>query len=293
MNPGCPHLSCSSPHVISHGYYPRKDDSRRLKRFLCKGCGKSFSHSTLSLEYKQRKRRINLPFLKLYCSSLSLRRIALVLGVNIKTAERRFFYWSKRSQGELRALYEKLQHDPVTHLQLDDLITIEHTKLKPLSVTTMVDAKRRLILGTRVSIIPAFGHLAALSRKKYGKRISQHKQKLTELFEQMVPIVHPQALIEFDKHKLYPQVQRQFFPQAEVKRYEGEKGCVVGQGELKKISYDPLFKINHTLAMLRANINRLVRRTWCTTKKPENLQHHLNIFIYFYNQYLLKNPLEG
>jgi hypothetical protein len=29
--------------------------------------------------------------------------------------------------------------------------------------------------------------------------------------------------------------------------------------------------------MLRANLNRLFRRTWCTTKKPEGLIDHLSI----------------
>jgi hypothetical protein len=50
----------------------------------------------------------------------------------------------------------------------------------------------------------------------------------------------------------------------------------------------PLFKINHTCAMLRANINRLFRRTWCTTKRPEMLKNHLDIYLHFHNKYLLK-----
>jgi hypothetical protein len=58
---------------------------------------------------------------------------------------------------------------------------------------------------------------------------------------------------------------------------------VTGQGELKKTTHDPLFAINHTLAMLRANINRLIRRTWCTTKKPERLIDHLWIYIRYHN----------
>ncbi|MCT4641319.1 MAG: hypothetical protein N4A33_03410, partial [Bacteriovoracaceae bacterium] len=63
---------------------------------------------------------------------------------------------------------------------------------------------------------------------------------------------------------------------------------IAGQGELKRVYFDPLFKINHTLAMLRANINRLMRRTWCTTKDPIRLSDHLELFIYYYNQIYLK-----
>ena len=67
----------------------------------------------------------------------------------------------------------------------------------------------------------------------------------------------------------------------------GGRGCVTGQGELKKLRFDPLFALNHTCAMLRANINRLFRRTWCTTKKKERLEQHLAVYMDFHNRILL------
>ena len=58
-----------------------------------------------------------------------------------------------------------------------------------------------------------------------------------------------------------------YFPQAEYIQFKGKKSAVSGQGELKKVGHDPLFSINHTFAMCRGNINRLIRKTCCTTKK--------------------------
>jgi hypothetical protein len=40
--------------------------------------------------------------------------------------------------------------------------------------------------------------------------------------------------------------------------------------------------------MLRANINRLFRRTWCTTKKKERLEQHLTVYMDFHNRVLLQ-----
>ena len=60
--------------------------------------------------------------------------------------------------------------------------------------------------------------------------------------------------------------------------FYGRKGCVAGQGEMKKVGFDPLFSINHTFAMMRANISRLNRRTWNTTKKLSALVDHLSIY---------------
>ena len=55
-----------------------------------------------------------------------------------------------------------------------------------------------------------------------------------------------------------------------------------------EVQFDPLFSLNHTCAMLRANVNRLIRRTWCTTKKLQPLIDHLEIYTKYHNQILLK-----
>jgi hypothetical protein len=166
-------------------------------------------------------------------------------------------------------------------------VTIEHTKLKPVTVSLAVDVDKRVILGANVASIRAFGHLADLSRRKYGQRENKHSQALHSLFGTLRPLVHPLAKIESDEHKRYPYFVRKHFPQANYTQYKGGRGCVAGQGELKKLTFDPLFILNHTCAMLRANINRLVRKTWCTTKSLERLQMHLDIFIDFYNRVYL------
>ena len=59
------------------------------------------------------------------------------------------------------------------------------------------------------------------------------------------------------------------------------------QGELKRTGWDPLFTINHTLAMLRDNIKRLTRRTWCTTKQQSALEDVIAIYMHFHNSRLV------
>ena len=177
----------------------------------------------------------------------------------------------------------------VKHMQFDDMISVEHTKMKPLTISLAIDVKSRVLLGARVAPIGAFGHLADLSRKKYGPRMNRHKEALEELFQGMRHTLSAFPKIESDEHKFYPEFVRKYAPKSEYIRHKGGRGAVVGQGELKKLTYDPLFILNHTCAMLRANINRLHRKTWCTTKKPERLQIHLDIFMDYYNQIYLKS----
>jgi hypothetical protein len=165
---------------------------------------------------------------------------------------------------------------------------MEHTKCKPLSVSLAVEKKTRRILGFEVSIIPAAGHLAEISRKKYGRRPNMRPRGLQKLFEKIKRSVREDASFSSDEDPLYLPLVKRNFPKAIHHRYKGGRGCITGQGELKRQRIDPLFSLNHTCAMLRANINRLFRRTWCTTKKKSRLEQHLAIYMDFHNSILLK-----
>ena len=291
MKFGCPNPTCKfhqkKQYIARNGAYKRKSDSRTIPRFICNHCGKRFSSATFKLEYRQKKRRVNSLLLKLLSSGVSMRRSAILLNIHRTTVKRKLIYLARKARMKNGEFLITLQKNRVKHLQFDDLITTEHTKLKPLSVTLAVDVKSRKILGAKVSRIPAFGHLAELSRKKYGRRKSMHQESLTELFSSIKSSVAKNALIESDEHKLYPKFVKKYLPFATHKRYKGGRGSVVGQGELKRLTYDPLFALNHTCAMFRANINRLIRKTWCTTKDPEMLKNHLELYIYYHNSELV------
>jgi hypothetical protein len=94
--------------------------------------------------------------------------------------------------------------------------------------------------------------------------------------------------ITSDMNPKYPSWIRPHYPEANHITVKGRRGCIVGQGELKKIGFDPIFDLNHTCAMIRANINRLFRRTWCTTKRPDRLELRLYLYAHFHNTVLIQ-----
>lgn len=291
MNKNCPSHGCPGNHnknlVIKSGQYFRRCDSRYIQRFHCNFCGKNFSASTHKLNFRHKKRR-EIPMIRsLLSSGVSMRRIAIILRIHRTTVKRKLIYLSKISETNLSEFRKSLMVFPVKNLQFDDLITIEHTKLKPLSVSIAVDKDTRRFIAFSVSRIPAFGHLAEKSVRKYGKRANQHRAGLKKLFTQIEKCIDPAASIESDEHLSYPDFVQNYFPEANYRRYKGGRSCIAGQGELKKLNYDPLFTLNHNFAMLRANINRLIRKTWCTTKDPEMLARHLSIYFDYHNRELV------
>jgi hypothetical protein len=178
-------------------------------------------------------------------------------------------------------------HEKAGEVEFDDLETFEHSKCKPISVTLAVESRKRRILGFKVASMPAKGVLVRKALKKYGFRRDDRSFSRKELFKEIMPMVAPGALIKSDANPHYTEDVKSFFPLSEHRVFLGKRGAVTGQGELKKTGFDPLFSLNHTCAMLRANIARLIRKTWCTTKKIDRLNDHISIYAAYHNLKLI------
>ena len=105
--------------------------------------------------------------------------------------------------------------------------------------------------------------LAKIARRKYGQRPNEHKKSLSRLFHCLEGVVKKKASIKTDEHQNYSEFVHKFFPHGNYQRYKG--------------------------AMLKADINRIIRKTWCTTKDPGRLQKHLHIYIDFHTIILAKH----
>ena len=294
MSLKCPYCFKQNPSaesrtfIVHFGSFLRKRDGQSLQRYLCKSCQRTFSSASPHPCYRQKKRDLNPVLFQLFNSGVSQRRLARVLKINRKTVVRKYLFlglWAERALELHRSLQE-----PALEVEFDDLETFEHSKLKPLSVTVAVESKTRRMLGFRVAQMPAKGLLVQKALKKYGVRKDHRKRLREELFKELQEHIHPKAVIKSDENPHYPSTVRRYFPKATHKTYPGRRGCVVGQGELKAGGYDPLFSLNHSLAMMRANINRLFRRTWNTTKKKERLSIAVSLYALYHNLELIKNP---
>lgn len=292
MSQGCPNIECifylKKDFQKKDGHYYRRDDRHFIQRFQCTYCLKKYSYSTHTLEYRQKKRTMNHIVQNELASGVSIRRCARNVKLNRTTVARKLIYLAKKARLSQEKFLATIKRGSIQEIQFDDLITSVHTKLKPLAISVVIDSKKRLILGAKVSEIPAFGTIAKISRKKYGRRHNFHRKNLDQLLGKLRPLVAFDATIKTDQHKYYPEVIARYFPVCEHLAFKGERASVAGLGELKNKKYDPLFMINHTLAMLRANINRLFRRTWCTTKSEERLQDHVDLFVSYFNEMILE-----
>ena len=270
---------------MKHGRYHRDEDAQSIQRYRCKRCTCTFSSATFTPTYRQKRRRLNRVIRLDMASSTAQRRIAIKHGCTRKTVARKVEFLAQRARATTAKWLAKCP--AVDHVQWDELITFEHTRLKPLSVAVMVCVKTRRILGYGVAQLPASGLIAARSRRKYGPRRDRSGIKRREILKSLAPHLSSTVLIESDEHQKYGTEIKTLLPEATHIQYPSVRGALTGQGELKRTGFDPLWGINHTLAMMRDNIKRLARRTWCTTKLAHSLDDVLAIYVDYHNTVLV------
>jgi hypothetical protein len=238
--------------------------------------------------FNQKKRTVNFLIGQLLCSGVTQRRTARIAAVNRKTVERKLLILARQARKERLEYLQFLQSQPqrLTALEFDEMESFERSKYLPLSLPLVVVPETRKILGIAVASMPGKGLLAEFSRKKYGRRKDERAAIASQLLAEIKSACAPKLTIVTDQNPQYPRWLRAHFPDVKHQTTRGKRGRTVGQGELKKTLFDPLFSLNHTAAMLRANVSRLVRRTWATTKRPDRLHAHLELYIRYHNQCL-------
>lgn len=275
----CPHCKKENQ-FIKAGKYNKKN-GKIVQRFKCKSCNKGFSEQTFSYDYRFRKTHADLTIFRSLCTSTSQRKTALLAGVNPKTVDLRVKRFGMLCIENLRKMREL---EIPEEIAFDEMESFEHSKCKPVTLPIAVNMKNRKILAISSGNIAAKGHLAEISKRKYGLRKCERNKALEEMFMNLKELGSQSFSFITDESPHYPKKVKKHFPACKYLRFKGRRACVVGQGELKEGGRDPLFNLNHTYAMIRDNIKRLTRRTWCTTKKLLNLNYMLHIYAFFHNQ---------
>jgi transposase-like protein len=268
---------------IKKGYFITKWNAQPVPRYQCRTCGKKFSSHTARPSYRQKKPYLNGEIFSLYASTLSQRRMARHLKVTRRTIVRKFLYLARLSRRQHEI--ELGSFGKLTRVQFDESESFEHTRLKPLTIALGVDEHSGRILQTSVARIPAKGPLAAFSRAKYGYRPDHAPRARAEVLATLARLC-PEACVVSDAHPSYPSLIRKILPQANHFIAKPAKRRFRPDGSRRNVD-DSLFRLNHMAAKFRHDLSRLMRKVWVTTKRPERLQAHLDLYTAYHNGYRL------
>jgi len=260
-----------------------------VPRFRCLDCGRGFSSQTFRVDYGLRKPWLDASIARLFCAKVSLRRGAELLGVRRPTLERRlerFGRHGKLMHEAFLARHKALRGGLAGTFQLDELETFEtDRRLQPVTVPVLIERGSFFLVHVDTAPLAARGGLSDRDevRKKewqalHGTRVGQSRTAVRHTLEAWRRWHNPVALpqLQSDKKNSYRTQLRAVF---------GTRGHShqIGSSKATRDYRNLLFPINHTNAMLRDHVSRLVRRSWAHSKKRLRLTRHLWVFVLFRN----------
>jgi transposase-like protein len=283
-NPACPSHAEGRALMRPRSSYRRKCDGRTISRFACDRCKKSCSTQTFRLDYRLRRTDLWTGVFMNLCSKVTLRQSARFHRCNRKTIAARLKLFGEHCKElHLGALELARTRGGIQgSFQLDELETYEtDRRLKPVTVPLLVHMPSRCVLHTAVGTLPPRKPLPPRKQKQLErieaeegeKRKSESREKVSECFEvlkQITPTEGP-VRVGTDEKPTYRAILKKKFGERLVhKRTHSTEPRTIK---------NPLFLVNHTFAMLRDGLGRLVRRNWGATKEREKLEWHLWLYI--------------
>jgi transposase-like protein len=254
-----------------------------IPRFRCKACGRSFSARTFSVEFRLHKPEHTDWALELFASCVSMRQAGRLGGrLSRGSIARRMVRFGLHCQRLLRRTRRDcLAGRLLSEFQLDEAESFEaHRVLAPLTVPVLLERETRLVLSTSVGTLPArvprksarFRRLPAEIRARSNRSSVVVGRCLAALLR----VAAPGSLLVTDRKPAYRALLRRLDPRGTIAH-----GTV--SSKAPRTQRNPLFPVNHTLAMMRDGLSRLRRRTWCHAKKRLRLWCHLGIYFAWKN----------
>jgi hypothetical protein len=285
--PFCPNPSCaqhatpSDRFFLHHGSYWPRCRQEPVLRFRCRECRRTFSVQTFRQDYRDRRPELNERLSMQLVSGVGYRQSARLLGMGVNAVQ-----WKARKlarqAGMLHAnLCRKLPAERT--FLLDEEETYEHASIRTLTMPVMIECNTWFVVATAVG---STRRLAAAGTRRRawqdhvesqeGPRPDESHACVTAVMQELDRRLDGGRLrLRTDLKSSYATISRRVFGD----RVQHERTA----GSDPRTARNPLFPINHTLAMTRDNCGRLRRQSWLVTKQRDYLQLQMHQFTVYRN----------
>ncbi len=287
--PDCPSSTPGGPPFewSSRGSYRRKCDRRVVPRFDCHVCEHSFSVQTFRVNYRLHRPELIEPMFDAFVSKTTQRQTARIVVCTRATVRRYLLRLSEHARAFQMAVLDRAEARGGIngHFQLDELETFEQDRRKkPVTMPVLIEAVCRFTLHGETAPLPARTHNRAAASEatvehetQDNVRKSGSREAVKQCFAVLARVACKtgQIKVSTDRKSSYATVLEELMPGRYVHH--------AYSGRAERSTANPLWPINHTLAMLRDGMSRLVRRSWAASKCRVWLAHHLWIWIGYRN----------
>jgi transposase-like protein len=287
--PLCPSRTFGPPFRFKRrGYYLRKCDGRNVQRYQCLTCQRAFSQQTFRTDYRWHLPGLHFRVFEGLVSKTSLRQMARILGVRRTTVERRFVRLGLQAKTFHMAMLERSSKRGGINgiFQLDEQETFEKDRrLRPITLSVLIERSSYFVVHGKAAPLASRGNLSnfkkqqrACLEKNEGRRKSGSKEAVLSCFCALRQ-AHRNGVgidLQTDKKSSYNRLFKKAVGDQFASHQTVSSRAPRGYGSL-------LFPINHTLAMMRDGISRLVRRSWCASKLRSKLELHFWVWAVYRN----------
>ena len=284
-NRHCPQHTHPSPgFFVRKGYYQPLCRAHPVPRFQCRTCGRGFSRQTFRSDYRDHRPDLNTPLFLSLASGLGLRQSARNLGLSLRCCELKF----RKLGRHLRRLNLNLR-GPLpagSRLQFDEFETYEGRRnTRPLSVPILLERDSRFVIWAESATIRPHGRMSeprqqaiAADERRFGPRRDNSEQAIRRTLERGAQLAAGLQSVELetDEKVTYPRLAQAAF---------GAERLVHGttNSKLARLTWNPLFPVNHTEAIIRDLTGRLRKQSWLVSKRRRYLDLALQIFLAYRN----------
>lgn len=295
--PRCPYDDCPAHEpprdgdppfaFVRRGSFVRQGDGRRVQRFRCRTCTRSFSSQSFRLDYRLQRLDTLAPIYAALCSKTTLRKTARNLRVGRSHVVRRLVRLAEhgRSHHEHRLAEAVKRGGCGADFQFDELETFEtHRKLKPVTACVLIEEATGFLVSIEVGALAPRGNRTPDEERKlaeYEEREGPRRCESWDVVQKtaaaIARVARRDELVEVttDCKTSYAKALAKSLGERLVHKVVSSR-APRGTGSR-------LFPVNHTLARLRDLVSRLVRQTWAVSKMRAWLALHLDVLIAFRN----------
>ena len=285
--PGCPSLRSGHHRWRYKGFFVRACDGRSVQRFLCLECQHTFSTQTFRLDYRLKKPLLHHALFGPLVSKVTHRQAARILGCTRRTLARRLILLGDHCQRfhRWRLALAQARGGICGTFQLDELETYEHSRrLAPVTMPVLIHRRSYFVVDLDCAPLPCRGGLSERDREKKEEREKRDGVRRSGSRRAVEKCLGTLAAARSKTAPCCVQTDRKATYRSLVSRTLGAETAHERHSSTARRDYaNPLFPINHTLAMMRDGISRLVRRTWAASKLRERLARHAWIWTVWRN----------
>ena len=287
--PRCPYLECDRHEdptpgfYVPHGTYRVLCRPHPIPRYRCKTCRRTFSRQTFRMDFRDHRPDLNARLFRLLASGIGLRQSSRNLRLSLRCTELK----ARKIGRHLRRLNLNLRGalPAGSRFQLDEIETYEGRRGdRPLSVPILIETRSRYIVWAESAPIRPSGRMNARRRARIAadERVFGRRKDLSQ--RSVLRAIHR-------ARDLSTELEKVCFDTDEKPSYSRLLRTVFGRrlvhtrtnSELARGTWNPLFPINHTEAMIRDLSGRLRRESWLASKLRRWLDVGLHVFIAYRN----------